>query len=111
MNADLFSPRRRSLLQMAALSTLPWGERVWAQAINNALDKRGKALGRMGALEELAEKLLVQCDEGDMTALKELGDRLDGKAVQAIAGDKDAPLNIQILRFAEVEEYANQTSG
>lgn len=86
-------------------------ERVWAQAINNALDKRGKALGRMGALEELAEKLLVQCDEGDMTALKELGDRLDGKAVQAIAGDKDAPLNIQILRFAEVEEYANQTSG
>lgn len=78
-------------------------ERIWCQAINNALEKRGKKLGRMGALEELAEKLLSQCDQGDMSALKELGDRMDGKPVQAIAGDKDSPLTVQIFRFAEAE--------
>lgn len=76
-------------------------ERVWCIAINNALEKRGAKLGRLGALEQLAEKLLEQCDAGDMAALKELGDRLDGKAVQAIAGDKDQPLVLQILKFAD----------
>ncbi len=59
-------------------------ERVWAKAIDQALEKRGGALGRMGALVELADKLLAKCDEGDMTALKELGDRLDGKAAQPL---------------------------
>ena len=53
----------------------------WSTAINAALDKRCKSDG-IKALNDLAEKLLEKCDEGDMTALKELGDRLDGKPHQ-----------------------------
>jgi hypothetical protein len=57
----------------------------WQLAIERALDKRG-ASNRTEALDALAEKLLQQCDAGDMTALKELGDRLDGKPAQTIGG-------------------------
>ncbi len=66
-------------------------ERIWQSAINKALERRS-ALGRMEALAELAEKLLERCAEGDMTALKELGDRMDGKASQAITNEDGSPL-------------------
>jgi len=69
--------------------------KLWSAAIHRALDKRG-AGDRMKALDELAEKLLANCDQGDLSALKELGDRLDGKAAQAVtvSGDEDNPLQV-----------------
>ena len=70
-------------------------ERVWAQAINNALEKRGKK-GRMEVLESLADKLIDKCLEGDMTALKELGDRMEGKPAQAITGEGGGPIEARI---------------
>ena len=70
-------------------------ERVWTAAINKALEKRS-ALGRMEALAALADKLLKQCDEGNLIALKELGDRLEGKPGQSmtVSGDSENPLVI-----------------
>lgn len=50
------------------------------------------------ALEKLADALIAKGKEGDVAALKEIGDRLDGKAVQAITGE-DGPLQINIVRF------------
>lgn len=60
----------------------------WAAAIERALDKRG-AGDRLKALNELAEKFLACCDLGDLQALRELGDRLDGKSHQS------AELNVE----------------
>ena len=70
--------------------------KVWSAAIQRALDKRG--VSRIEALDALAEKLLAKCDEGDLPALKELGDRLDGKPAQSITvgGDADAPLQTEM---------------
>lgn len=65
----------------------------WAAAIERALEKRGGG-DRISALNELAEKLLMKCDEMDMSALKELGDRLDGKPAQEIIGDPENPLTL-----------------
>jgi hypothetical protein len=63
----------------------------WADAIRRALETRGSRLDRRLALDDLAEKLLEKCDEGDMSALRELGDRLDGRPHQstdvALSGD------------------------
>jgi hypothetical protein len=59
----------------------PATKRIWTAAIQRALAKRGKSMG--DALDELAGKLLDLADEGELNALKELGDRLEGKAVQA----------------------------
>jgi len=55
----------------------------WSQAIDRALANRSKAKG-IEALDELAEKLLANAEQGDMAALKELGDRLEGKPAQAM---------------------------
>jgi hypothetical protein len=58
----------------------------WQMALERALDKRG-AGDRRAALDDLAERLLQQAEAGEGWALKELGDRLDGKPAQAIVGD------------------------
>lgn len=66
----------------------------WNDAISRALEARSRAK-QIDALDDLAEKLLSACDLGDITALKELGDRLDGKPGQAVqlSGDPDNPVH------------------
>jgi hypothetical protein len=67
----------------------------WSLAIERALEKRSKR-DQVEALDDLAEKLLAKCDEGDMSALKELGDRLDGKSAQGI--DLTGTLGISLAK-------------
>lgn len=62
--------------------------KVWTAAIERALEQRSK-LRQKQALDELAEALLLKCETGDMQALKELGDRLEGKATQVVEGSLD----------------------
>ena len=65
--------------------------RPWADAINRAvLANDGRRL------RAIAEKLLVLAEAGDVSALRELGDRLDGKPKQQIeaTGADDGPLRI-----------------
>lgn len=70
--------------------------KIWHAAIMRALRKRSRT-DALEALEELAEKLLEKVAEGDLPALKEFGDRLDGKPAQAIigGGDDDPPIKIK----------------
>lgn len=63
--------------------------KVWSAAINRVLDDRTKTRkDKRREIDELAEKLVDMAKSGDMTALKEIGDRLEGKAMQSI--DLDA---------------------
>lgn len=71
---------------------------AWRNAINRALEHRSRAK-RVEALDELAEKLLEQCERGDISALRELGDRLDGKPQLPITGELE--INLQIVRYAD----------
>lgn len=70
----------------------------WADALRRAVARRVEANDKPG-LNQLAEVLLDKCAEGDLAALKELGDRLDGKPAQAIVGDDDAPPIRQVLTW------------
>lgn len=56
-------------------------------------------------LDRIAEKLLALAEVGDMQAIKEVGDRLDGKVAQAIVGDDEAdPIKvIQEIRRSIVD--------
>lgn len=46
-------------------------------------------------LRRLAVAVVDAAIAGDMQAAKEIGDRLDGKPIQAIVGDSDAdPINV-----------------
>lgn len=67
--------------------------RPWAEALNRAL------LANDGQkLRDLAEKLIARAEAGDVTALKEIGDRVDGKVVQQInhAGHDGEPLVLKV---------------
>ena len=56
--------------------------RPWAEAINKALCQAQD--GKPAKLRALADKLVDKALEGDMTAMKEMGDRVDGKALASI---------------------------
>lgn len=54
-----------------------------------AVDSKGKPTRK---LQLVAEKLVSEAELGNVQAIKEIFDRLDGKPAQAIIGDPDNPL-------------------
>lgn len=59
----------------------------WEEALRRALlaDNGQK-------LRTIAERVIAKAEEGDMAAIREIGDRLDGKPTQAISGPDGEPL-------------------
>lgn len=55
--------------------------RLWASTI-----KRAVTQGNAVRLRNMAEALIEKAEAGDVGALKEIGDRLDGKPAQTIQG-------------------------
>ena len=72
--------------------------KIWHAAIMRALERRDRSRADgIKEIDALADKLLTLVSSGDLAALKEFGDRLDGKPAQAIVGDSDAdPLNVGV---------------
>lgn len=66
----------------------------WQQAIDRALERRSKAAG-IEELDRLADKFLEEVEKQGIIGFKEFGDRLDGKAAQAIVGPDGGPLQLQ----------------
>lgn len=63
----------------------------WQSAITRALAKISDGQGVEAGLDKLADKLVLAASNGEQWALKEVGERLDGKPAQVIAGDADLP--------------------
>jgi hypothetical protein len=80
--------------------------RLWANTIRRAIVQ-----GDPERLRKIAEKLLDKAAEGDMAAMKELGDRLDGKAAQSVdVGNKDGqPFLTKLVR--EIVRATDSDSG
>ncbi len=62
--------------------------KVWSDAIRRAV-MQGKKL------DSLANAIITAAEGGDIAALKEIGDRLEGKVSQTIAGE-DGPIELVI---------------
>jgi hypothetical protein len=78
--------------------------RRWANALTRAI-----AQDDGERLRKAAEALLTAASVGEPWAVKELADRLDGKAAQSvtIGGDKDAPLHTEtVVRFVKPDGAA-----
>ena len=75
--------------------------RLWAETLRRAVVQSDAE-----RLRQIAEALIDKAASGDVSAIKELGDRLDGKAVATteLTGldGSDLPLSIGI-RFVEPE--------
>jgi hypothetical protein len=48
-------------------------------------------------LRRIARKLLAKAEEGDVHAIREVADRLDGKVPQAISGEDGAPVSVRFV--------------
>ena len=51
----------------------------WAEAIDRALHRESEGKGSAKWLDVLANRLIEAAADGDVSALKEVGDRVDGK--------------------------------
>ena len=89
--------------------------RMWKDAIKQALAEKDSKSDQMAALRELAHKLIEAAQAGEGWALKEIGDRLDGRPAQAIiGGDEDDPAinvshKIEFVNPEFVEELADES--
>ncbi len=62
----------------------------WADAIRYVRLERERN-GARGSLRDIAGVLIDKCLEGDLAALKEFGERTDGKVPQGIGGTEELP--------------------
>lgn len=64
----------------------PKSDKLWADAVRLAVHREGEDDDgkKRKRLSIIADKLAKAAMEGDMQAIKEIGDRLDGRPAQAI---------------------------
>ena len=83
---------------------------LWADAIRLAVNRANE--GNKKHINALAEKLVETALTGDVQAMKEIGDRLDGKAVQAIEASVETTTYVVEVPAlpASTEEWRKQHS-
>ena len=64
--------------------------RIWTEAVKRATARKFNGDLNHG-LDQLAERLIEAVLRGDLSAIKEYGDRVEGKCVQPISGSDDDP--------------------
>ena len=76
--------------------------KIWSDAVRKAITQGKK-------LDSLATKLILMALDGDMTAMKEIGDRLEGKPAQSLHVDSTQ----RIIRATDLTdtELASIASG
>lgn len=75
-------------------------------AINEATESGGTKL------RDVAEALVSKAVSGDVNAIKEVADRLDGKVAQAIVGDDEAdPISIQAVVRKIIDPQSGNSNG
>lgn len=85
----------------------PNKSRVWAEAIDKALKQSED--GKPARIRALAEKLLTMALDGDMQAMKELGDRVDGKALASI--EISGELSVTDLTTVQLDARLKELQG
>jgi len=84
------------------------GEKHWRDAVRLAVNESvdGDAEGRK-KLRVIADKLVELALDGDMNAIKEIGDRMDGKATTMHGTDPDNPFEV----VGRIELVAKDSAG
>jgi hypothetical protein len=65
-----------------------WSKKPFRDALNMQIIAAGED---QKALRRIADALLSKAYDGDMQAIKEVADRLDGKVPQGVEGTEDGP--------------------
>lgn len=74
--------------------------KAWSDALRRALTGERNA----EKLAKLADKLIEEAMDGNMTAMKEIGDRLEGKPAQGIEGPgTDGEFVVKIVNYSNTK--------
>lgn len=74
----------------------------WRDALRIAVNRDDPSDPKRKILAALAEATVSAALAGDMAAVKEIADRLDGKAAQPLTGDDEGgPLTVVVRRFGD----------
>lgn len=57
-----------------------------------------EADGNTTKLRRIVDRLVLNALEGDMTAIKEVAERIDGKVPQAVTGADDGPIQHEVIK-------------
>ena len=71
----------------------------WRRAITHAVNQPSTRIAKLKRLDDLAFKLVEMACDGDMQAIKEIGQRLDGMAHQSLSVDSqslDRSISVQL---------------
>ena len=86
--------------------------RRWRQAINKAVSREvGSKRNRIMALDKLADTLVDAGLAGDIKAIKEIGNRLDGMAHQSVSVDNQGnnrSITVQLSFVRPTESLAHE---
>jgi hypothetical protein len=83
----------------------------WRKAVDIAANTKSRVT-KLKAIQEAANKLLELAIAGDMSALKELGNRLDGMAHQSVSVDNtgnNRSITVQLSFVKPVDALAHDT--
>ena len=71
-------------------------DKIWSDALRRAVMRESDTDKGKKRIEVMADKCARMAENGDMAAMKEIGDRLDGKSPQysEISGRDGAPLQL-----------------
>ncbi len=71
-------------------------DKIWSDALRRAVMRESDSDKAKKRIEVMADKCARMAENGDMAAMKEIGDRLDGKSPQysEIAGRDGTPLQL-----------------
>lgn len=88
----------------------PPKEKSFANMLNIAIKEAIEGTDKT-KLRAVADALVDKAMSGDVAAIKEVADRLDGKVSQPLAGDPDAPLIFRTARDLTDDELAAIAAG
>lgn len=74
----------------------PKSDKIWRQALMLAVNRVSKD-GKTKHLDILANRLVLKAAEGDVSALREIGDRIDGKPVQQITAGEGGAMAVFVI--------------
>lgn len=88
----------------------PKRAKIFTQSLLTALKRVDEE--NVEAIQRIADKLVTLAATGDVQAIKEVADRVEGKVPQGIVGgdDDDNPINL-ITRIERVIVHAADTDG
>lgn len=80
-------------------------ERIWRNALERAVKRHMDGKIDYLAIDALADALVAAGLAGEVNALREIGDRIDGKVPQALIGgdEDDAPISVQLVELVAVK--------